>query len=132
MLSCGHTGAGPSRSAPRSSRSALSERRGTAVLRIDPGSFLLLSAYFHKAQRGTGGPDPGPVGTKIHCGAQTQGNTSVSLSACCFDQVSRSLGDSSLQRACGKHRHKRSTGESLMVIPKGRWRIQESGSSERR
>lgn len=64
VLSCWHTGTG-------SSRSAQSEHHTTFVLRIDPGSFLLLSAYFHKTQRGTRGPDPGPVGTKMQCGAQT-------------------------------------------------------------
>ena len=53
---------------------------------------------------------------------------------CClsrpFDQVSWSLGDFSLQRACENHKDQMSARESLMITPEVRWSIQESASSE--
>lgn len=45
-----------------------------------------------------------------------------------FDQVSWSLGDFSLQRACRNHRDQMSAGESLMITPKVRWSFRESAS----
>lgn len=40
---------------------------------------VVLSVTHHNVQRGAGGPDPGPAGTKIHWGARREGNVSVSL-----------------------------------------------------
>lgn len=73
----------------------------TVAVRIDPRSFLLFFAYLHKTPRGPGGPDLGPVDPNIHWAARDRGTSQGHLLSFCFDRVSWSLGDSSLQWACG-------------------------------